>query len=205
LERGGEATLWQGWVLAASAEENFHGMLGLPFFKYFVFGNPNWDFRTFNFKTDPLLIDQKLSAVLNAADPDLGLYKRRGGKLIHYHGFSDADIPPRSSINYYDNVTKTLGGRTQVDPFYRLFMVPGMGHCGGGPGANTFDMLPALERWVELGLPPAKIIATKYIDDDPKKAVVRTHPLCPYPQIARYTATGSTDDAANFRCSFQIQ
>jgi feruloyl esterase len=208
LERGGEAETWKGWIVSTTSsdpEASYHRDLGLPFFKYFVFSDPKWDSHTFNFKTDPLLIDQKLAAALNATDPDLRPFKRRGGKLLHYHGYSDADIPPRSSINYYQRVTKTLGGRSQVDPFYRLFMVPGMGHCGGGPGANSFDMLPALQQWVEHGMPPAKVVATKYIDDDPKNGVVRTHPLCPYPQIARYKGTGNTDDAANFKCDSEIQ
>jgi feruloyl esterase len=207
LERGGEAETWKWWIIpvATRGSQSGHSVLGLPFFRYFVYDDPNWDFRAFNFKTDPLLIDRKWAAALNATNPDLKHFKARGGKLIHYHGYSDPDIPPRSSIDYYERVTRTLGGRSQVDSFYRLFMVPGMGHCTGGPGANAFNVLPALEEWVEHGLAPAKIIATKYYDDDAKKRVVRTHPLCPYPLTAHYDGKGSTDEAASYRCATALR
>lgn len=91
-------------------------------------------------------------------------------------------------------------GQARVDSFYRLFMVPGMGHCAGGPGANKFDMLTALEAWVEHDRPPERIVATKYRDDDPHGPVVRTHPPCPFPQTAHYNGTGNTNDARNFEC-----
>ena len=204
LERGGEATLWRGWIVADTPEENVHAQLGLPFFKYFVFGNPNWDFRTFNYQAAPREIDNRFASVLDAVDPDLLPFKGRGGKLIHYHGFSDPDVPPRASIWYYERVARS-SHRQHVDPgsFYRLFMVPGMGHCGGGPGANSFDMMTALEHWVEHGVAPERILATKYLDDDPKKASLRTHPLCPYPKVARYSGHGSADDARNFVCEVE--
>ena len=165
-----------------------------------MFGEAHWEAHSFDFKSDPPRIDQRLAKIMNASNPDLARFARRGGKLIHYHGFSDPDIPPRSSINYYEAVAHRMGGGNRLDSFYRLFMVPGMGHCGGGPGANTFDTLPALEEWVERGHPPQRILATKYVDDDPAKTVVRTHPLCSYPQTAQYTGTGSTSEAANFEC-----
>jgi len=201
LERGGEATLWRSWIVADTPEENIHGMLGLPFFKYFVFKDPNWNFLTFNYQIDPPAIDTRFASVLDAVDPDLLPFKSRGGKLIHYHGFSDPDVPPRASISYYDTVARSVH-RRHMDPgsFYRLFMVPGMGHCGGGPGANSFDMLAALERWVEQGVAPERILATKYSDDDPKKAPLWTHPLCLYPRIAHFSGRGSSNDAQNFVC-----
>jgi feruloyl esterase len=170
--------------------------LGLPFFKYFVFGNPNWDFRTFNFKTDPPMLEQKLATALDATNANLAPFAHRGGKLIHYHGFSDPDVPPGSSIRYYENVVRTLGGQARVDSFYRLFMVPGMGHCGGGPGTTSFDMLSPLEQWVEHARAPDKIIASRLTDG----RVSRTRPLCHYPQVARYRGAGSTDDSGNFDC-----
>ncbi len=197
LERGGEADAWRGWIASPSPEANGHGALGIPFFKYFVFGNPSWDFRTFNFTTDPPVLEQKLATALDATDANLAPFERRGGKLIHYHGFSDPDVPPGSSIRYYENVVRTLGGHAHVDSFYRLFMVPGMGHCGGGPGATSFDMLAPLEQWVEHGRAPEKIIASRIRDG----SVTRTRPLCPYPQVAHYHGTGSTDDWHNFDCT----
>jgi feruloyl esterase len=196
LERGGEANTWRGWIASPSPETNGHGTLGIPFFKYFVFGNPDWDFRTFNFKTEPPALEQKLATALDATDADLAPFERRGGKLIQYHGFSDPDVPPGSSIHYYENVVRTLGGQARVDTFYRLFMVPGMGHCSGGPGATSFDMLQPLEQWVEQQRAPAKIIASRMNEG----LVSRTRPLCPYPQEAHYRGTGSTDDWRNFDC-----
>jgi feruloyl esterase len=203
LERGGEASLWDGWIVADSPGQNVHAALGLPFFRYFVYGNPLWDFRGFDYSTDPDRIDAHFAAALDAVNPDLGPFQARGGKLIHYHGFSDPDIPPRASIDYYQSVVLAAQGKrakAAVGDYYRLFMVPGMGHCGGGPGPNVFDPLAALERWVEQGIAPARIIATKYADDDPRHAVLRTRPLCPYPQQARYLGQGSSDEAANFSC-----
>ncbi len=207
LERGGEADLWGGWISAPSAEENTHGSLGLPFFRYFVYGDPAWDFSSFDFHAEPARIDAMLGAALDATDTDLRPFQRRGGKLIHYHGFSDPDIPPRESIEYHDGVVASLRGDTQggrggvnVDSFYRLFMVPGMGHCGGGPGPNHFDMLAALERWVEKGVAPQRIVASKSQDGDPRRALLRTRPLCPYPATAHYRGRGSTDEAIHFYC-----
>jgi feruloyl esterase len=203
LERGGEATLWGGWIIAAAPDENTHGALGLPFFRYFVYGDPAWDFRSFDFRSGPQQIDALLGDALDAVDPDLRPFQRRGGKLIHYHGYNDPDVPPRASIQYHDQVIAGLarnGARADAGDFYRLFMVPGMGHCGGGPGPNSFDMLAALERWVERGVAPQRILATKFQDDDPARAVLRTRPLCPYPGSAHYRGRGNSDDASSFTC-----
>ena len=153
-----------------------------------------------------------MSRLLNAMDPNLKPFSSRGGKLIMYHGWSDAAISAVNSVNYYNAVAAQMGTR-DTDSFLRLFMAPGMQHCGGGPGPNMFmgrgvppdadhDMDLALERWVETGIAPEKLIATKYKKDgDSSSEVLRTRPLCPYPQVARYKGTGSTDDAANFVCS----
>jgi hypothetical protein len=201
FERGGEATLWPNWMAGSGPETSGHAFLGLPFFKYFLFKDPNWDFRSFDYKSGPAEADRQFAAVLNADDPDLTAFRDRGGKLIHYHGFSDPDIPPGVSIKYRESVEKKLGGsRADIDKFYRLFMVPGMGHCAGGPGPNMFDMLPPIEDWVEKGMAPARIVATKYADDKPDHVKLRTRPLCPYPTVARYGGSGGTDDAANFTC-----
>jgi feruloyl esterase len=137
----------------------------------------------------------------------------RGGKLILYHGWSDGALPPLVAIQYYESVVKTAGQK-RADTFVRLFMAPGMGHCGGGVGPNSFGQhnvaqgdpehnLPtALERWVEQGVAPDRIIATKYKNGaDPASGVRRTRPLCRYPQVARYKGIGSIDDADNFVCT----
>ncbi|MBS0387631.1 MAG: tannase/feruloyl esterase family alpha/beta hydrolase [Proteobacteria bacterium] len=208
LERGGEAELWGGWIVARSPEENTHGALGLPFFRFFVYHDAAWNFRRFDFRVAPAQIDAQLADAIDAVDPDLRAFRQHGGKLIHYHGFSDPDIPPRASIDYHDRVVALAAARGEaprVDGFYRLFMVPGMGHCGGGPGPNRFDMLAALERWVEQDVAPERIVATKYRDDDPQRGVSRTRPLCPYPRSAKYRGQGSTDEARNFSCQMPRQ
>ena len=113
---------------------------------------------------------------------------------MQFHGWNDWQISPRSSVRYYENVLKTVGPSSQAS--YRLFMAPGMGHCGGGEGPNSFDMLGAMEEWVEKGKALDSMLANRVVDHQ----VVRTRPLCPYPQVARYSGQGSIDDAANFRC-----
>ena len=159
-----------------------------------------------------------LTTALNPDNPDLSKYKKTGGKLLMYFGWGDAAIPAEGGIKYYDSVVNTLGGISQTQDFYRLFMVPGMGHCVGGAGANAFgqghwpslpaalqndsrhNIMRALEAWVERDVAPQKIIATKYVNDDANKGVAFTRPLCPYPQIAIYKGTGDTKEATNFVC-----
>jgi feruloyl esterase len=116
-------------------------------------------------------------------------------------------ISPLHTIEYYNDVLHFMepdepraDGLKELQKFARFFTAPGMQHCGGGPGPNVFDTLTALEQWVEKGKPPARIIATKYVNNDPTQPVVRTRPLCPYPRVAVYRGSGSTDAAANFVC-----
>jgi feruloyl esterase len=175
-----------------------------------VFENPKWDFHTLNFDSDVKLTDDKLASVLNATDPNLRPFKARGGKLIQYHGWGDAAIPPQGSIDYFETVQSAMG---TTKGFYRLFMVPGMSHCGGGPGANVFgngaavpqadaahDVVIALDQWVVHGVAPDQIVATGFVDGIPAKGVAMTRPLCPYPQEARYKGAGDTNSAASFVC-----
>ena len=122
--------------------------------------------------------------------------KARNGKLVMYHGWADSDVPPEDGVGYYEAVERAIGGADKTTDFFRLFMVPGMGHCGGGPGPNTFDALGALDQWVEHGKAPEKIIASHIANG----VTDRTRPLCPYPQVARWKSTGSIDDSANFAC-----
>jgi feruloyl esterase len=209
LVPGGEAGPggWASYVTGSAPGMGRHAGLGVPFFRFMVFDDPNWDYRTFRFvSTDGFdndidYTDSKLAALFNAVNPDLSQFKARGGKLIHYHGWSDPEITPLNSINYYETVVKAQGGdvhglRSTVE-FYRLFMVPGMWHCQGGPGATAFDMLEPLDKWADKGIAPEKIIASHVTNG----MVERTRPLCPYPQEAQWKGTGSTDDAANFVCA----
>jgi feruloyl esterase len=139
------------------------------------------------------LADQK-AGFIDAVDPDLKAFEAHGGKLLLYHGWSDQGISPENTINYYSAVIEKLG--PNQDQWMRLFMVPGMQHCGGGPGPNQFNMIGALERWRETDTPPAQILAEHVTNN----RVDMTRPLCPYPQSASYTGVGSTNDAANFVC-----
>jgi len=133
---------------------------------------------------------------MNSVDPNLGPLFAHSGKLIQYHGWADPGIAPGNSVTYYESVLEKMGGQAKVDGSYRLFMVPGMGHCGGGDGTSTFDMVSALDQWMATGKAPDQIVASKVVNG----ATVRTRPLCAYPRVATYKGSGSTDDAANFSC-----
>jgi feruloyl esterase len=165
-------------------------------FRYFLFNDPNWDVRTLDYDRDLAYAEERLT-YLPAVDRDLSAFKKRGSKLLMYGGWMDPVVPPQDTASYYEAVAKTMGGYEAIKPFFRLFMAPGMGHCGGGPGPNQFDALAALEQWVEKGVAPATLLASRATNGK----VDRTRPLCPYPQVARYKGTGSIDDAANFACA----
>jgi feruloyl esterase len=182
----------KGWGFAASAQPPQLTLTGL---RNRVFKDPNWDYKTFNFDSDVALLDRESKAI-NAMDPNLTPFFSHGGKLLQYHGWNDNLIAPQNSVNYYNSVADTLGGASKVSDSYRLFMVPGMAHCRGGDGTDRFDVISVLEQWVEKGKGPESIIASRYVGDK----VERTRPLCPYPQVAAYKGTGSTDDATKFAC-----
>jgi feruloyl esterase len=167
---------------------------GIPVshFRHVVFNNPDWDYRSLDFDKDVARADKLDNGLLNATDPNLKDFFAHGGKLIVYHGWNDQLIAAQNSIDYYDSVARKLGGAAKIDSNFRLFMAPGMNHCSGGDGPSRIDPVAALEQWVEQGKPPDRLIAS-HPD--------RTRPLCPYPKVARYTGTGSTDDAANFTCA----
>lgn len=159
-------------------------------------GDSSFSWRTFDLNRD-LGRTAHMSAILSPLDPDLRTFKGAGGKLLMYHGWADPAISAYGTVAYYDRMTKTVGGQDEAQQFARLFMVPGMHHCSGGPGPNEFDMLTALESWVEKGTAPTSILATHTTDGK----VDRTRPLCAHPQVAVYKGSGSIDDAANFRCA----
>jgi hypothetical protein len=203
---------WTAWITGATPTGAAQFFFSTQAFKNMVYSNPNWDYKTFDLERDGKLADEKLAPVLNATDPNLKAFSARGGKLILYHGWNDAALPPMNTINYFGSVVAALG-RQRTDSFARLFMAPGMQHCVGGPGPDSFgqtvtraqsdpqhDLTLALELWVEQGVAPERVIATKRQGANPEAPALRTRPLCPYPQVARYKGSGSADDAANYNC-----
>jgi feruloyl esterase len=183
--RGSEAA-WGGYFVGLREPAR------IDFWRYWVFHNPNWDPHSFDFDKDVGTADGKMATVASY-DPDLSAFQKRGGKLLMYHGWADPVVPPENSINYYESVRRTVG---ETAGFLRLFMVPGMSHCAGGPGPNTFDALGALDRWVEQGIAPEKIAASHSTNGK----VDATRPLCPWPQQAHWNGSGRGDDAAQFVC-----
>jgi feruloyl esterase len=157
--------------------------------------DPNWDPMTFNLEKD-LALALKNAGFVEASDPDLAKFKARGGKLLLYHGWADPGPAPENTIDYYDAVNRKLGGKQ--DDWMRLFLMPGVGHCGGGVGPDQADFLGALERWKEQGTAPGQIVATRPAGRN--GATPMSRPLCPHPQVARHTGSGSTDEARNFAC-----
>jgi feruloyl esterase len=179
------------------------------------FGNPTGtpNYATFDFDRDVDTVDDQLAKVLNATSTDLSEFNRRGNKLIMYHGWADPLIPSPSSINYFNALVGHGGDGAQpvgfgggddklarTQKYARLFMVPGMFHCSGGPGPNVFDALTLLVNWAENGVAPETIVATKFVNDTPPAGVQMTRPLCVYPKVAKYIGSGATNLAANFTC-----
>lgn len=156
---------------------------------------PGFTWRVFKFPGD-LARMKTMSEILSPLDADLRPYKNQGSKLLMYHGWSDPAISANGTVAYYDKMAGIVGGQAQAESFAKLYLVPGMHHCSGGPGPNQFDMLTTLENWVEKGQSPGAVVATHR----EQGRVTRTRPLCPYPQVARYVGSGSIDEAANFRC-----
>jgi feruloyl esterase len=170
--------------------------IGTQMYQFMVFNDPKWDYKSLNWDVDMDKVAKIEGGNINAMDPNLKGFFARGGKLIHYHGWADQQIPSGSSVEYYQSVLDTMGGINKVKDNYRLFMVPGMGHCGGGDGPASFDMLTSLEQWVEKGKAPDSIPAAHLNNGQAD----RTRILCPYPQVATYKGSGDTNDAANFMC-----
>ena len=171
----------------------------ISYYKWLVFRDPNWDWKTLDMtrSADYDAIQKAevtLAPVLNATNPDLRAFRKRGGKLLQWHGWSDQLIAPQNSIDYYQSVLSKMGGKQ--DNFVRLFMAPGMAHCQGGPGPNQINYMAVMERWREGNTAPDTL--TAYHVTNNRVDMVR--PLCAYPAVAQYKGTGSTNDAANFVC-----
>ncbi|HTV80842.1 MAG TPA: tannase/feruloyl esterase family alpha/beta hydrolase [Steroidobacteraceae bacterium] len=165
-------------------------------FRYVVYQNPRWDWRSFDLERDAARADA-VDRDVDEMDPHLAAFARHGGKLILYHGWTDQQVAPGSTVEFFEAVRAASPDPQHTGDWVRLFMAPGMAHCGGGEGPDTFDSLSALENWVEHGQAPDRMLAAHRSGD----RVDRTRPLCPYPQIARYNGAGSIDDAANFTCA----
>ena len=191
---GGELE-WPLWIVGTEVPpRDLQHLIQDTFFKYLVFENPGWSRQSFDFDKDVAYTDGKLANILDATNPDLTTFKARGGKLIRYHGWSDAAISPLNSVDYFESVQARMG---DTGSFYRLFMVPGMGHCAGGEGTDEFDKIGILARWVEDGESPNQIIASRIVAGK----VVRTRPLRLYGKVAHWTRSGSTDAAVSFICA----
>jgi len=156
---------------------------------------PDWNLDTFDPDKQIPQLERELGATVDSMDPNLTRFRAHGGKLILYHGWADPLLSPFNTLDYYDSVAQTLG-LDSTAAFVRLYLVPGMEHCRGGTGPDEFDAVEALAGWVEHGASPDRIVAAHTTAG----RIDRTRPLCPYPQVARYQGSGSTDEAASFAC-----
>lgn len=181
-----------GWAVMGAGPEPYAPILDQA--KYVVYQDPNWDWRTFDFDKDNDRFERPEYLMMNATDPHIEKFVARGGKLLMYHGWADQNVSPYMTVDYFRRVQEVFGPK--IGDSVRLFMAPGMAHCSGGEGPNTFDKIGALDQWVEQGKAPASIVASHSTGGK----VDRTRPLCPYPQTAVYKGSGSIDDAANFAC-----
>jgi feruloyl esterase len=218
LEPGGEAQTsgWTTWITGASSSaQSSQYTLGSGFGCALMQGVATCNYLAIDVVAQDDTARQTLQPILSSVNPDLSAFKARGGKMIQYAGWSDAAIPPQNGLNYFRKVNQTIG---DTSDFYRVFMAPGMAHCNNGLGPNAFgngtangpvidadhDLLKALERWVEQGTAPDRIIATHYNNNSSSQGVQFQRPLCPYPQRAQYVGSGDPNNAANFACVTRV-
>lgn len=184
-----------GWAMMAGGPDPLS--INEGYFKGMVFEDSDWDFRTFDPDRDTRLAEERTGAAVDGIDPNLKPFKQSGGKLIIYQSWNETIIPPRTIIDYYKSVEKTMGDLGQTHDFVRLFMVAGLGMCPGFGNAEDFDALEAIQQWVEKGIAPDRILAQHR---DSNGATFRTRPVCAYPKVAKYKGNGNPNDAANFNC-----
>jgi feruloyl esterase len=206
---------WAPWITGPAPGMSYMNGFALGFFKNFVYEKADWDYKKADLDDAVKMAMEKTARALDATDPNLKPFLGRGGKLILYHGWNDPAISALNTINYYEDVRKTVGAK-ETDAAVRLFMIPGMQHCFLGPGASIFnqwlmpqtaypddaqhDIFLALEGWVEKGEAPDHMVAAKLDQFGPSAHVLMTRPMCVYPQVAKYKGSGDTNDAANFTC-----
>jgi len=208
-ELGGNG--WSSWVTGSTPQASLGFEFGAGFFANMVYGKSDWDILHANFDDAVSAADQKMASILNSTDPNLAAFKSHGGKLIIYHGWNDPAISALNTINYYNSVIAKMG-QQNADAFVRVYMVPGMQHCGGGPGADNFgagisstptdpqhSLQLSLEQWVEKGAAPNTILATKFAKGT--RTPTMTRPVCAYPQSAKYDGKGDPNSAASFTCT----
>ncbi|HMF64277.1 MAG TPA: tannase/feruloyl esterase family alpha/beta hydrolase [Edaphobacter sp.] len=169
--------------------------LFLDEFRYVVYQDPNWEWRTFDLERDSFKAHE-IDKNVDELNPDLNAFAKHGGKLLLYHGWADQQVAPGSSVEFYKALMDASGGPEQTSNWVRLFMAPGMAHCSGGEGPDNFDKITVMEQWVEQSKAPDQIIAAHKTAGK----IDRTRPLCPYPQVAHYKGIGSIDEASNFSC-----
>lgn len=200
---------WALWITGPAPAKSLMAYFGLGYYSNMVYGQKDWEYKTFAVNSGMKTANQKTAEALNATNPDLSAFRSRGGKLILYHGWNDPAIPALNTVNYYQSVIAKMG-RSTADSFTRLYMVPGMQHCGGGPGPENFgealdatstdpqhNIRVTLENWVEKGTAPSSFVVSKAASASLPEV---TRPLCPYPQLAKYKGTGDPNRAENFSC-----
>jgi feruloyl esterase len=203
---------WGLWITGNAPGKGLLFAFDSGFFADMVYENADWDYKKAKLDEAFAASTRKFGGVLDAVDANMKPFEAHGGKLILYHGWNDAAISPLNTIDYYESVVENMG-KQDADSFVRLYMVPGMQHCGGGPGPDVFgqqgispvndlrhNIYLALEQWVEKGAAPSTIIASRMEGEGPAAKVKITRPLCPYPLEAKYKGSGDANDAANFVC-----
>jgi hypothetical protein len=213
-ELGGNG--WPGWITGDSPNTSAGAKYAGGYFRNLVYARPGWDLNSFDLDRDLKAAEEKTAGALDAVNPDLTAFKARGGKLILYHGWNDPAISPLATIDYYNSVVETVGPQ-QTQEFVRLFLVPGMQHCAGGPGPTDFgqwgpsfnpalddaahNITLALKQWVEKGTAPEQVIARGNTDPSGAgKGTKFAQPICAYPKAAMYQGNGDRKDAASYAC-----
>ncbi|MDR3735674.1 MAG: tannase/feruloyl esterase family alpha/beta hydrolase [Acidobacteriaceae bacterium] len=211
LAKGGES----GWGRLFASPGSAHTAPYTPIFEW-AFG-VNWNWHAFDFDHDVVTFQGRLASAVNATNPDLDPFREHGHKLLMYHGWNDSVVAPGEAIKYYQAVVtrdkeqsskdkhkKDVASQSApipVDSFYRLFMVPGMEHCGGGPGPGDFNALDAVVKWVEQGIAPDRLIVTQAVSAGDDHKQIQERLLCPYPSVAQYRGDGDINDASSYRCA----